>query len=141
MCEKNMENVIKRLQTEGVTCVVEKNGRLYLSQEKGVKPVLAWLCQDPNFLDGALAADKVVGKAAAMLFAYGKVAGLFCQVVSEPAKKVLEEAGICFSYAKLVPRIKNRAGDGLCPMEQLVIDVWDKKEAFGLLKDKVLGGK
>ncbi|HIW72699.1 MAG TPA: DUF1893 domain-containing protein [Firmicutes bacterium] len=125
------------LENEGLTCVVSRDGALFRSEERGVRPLLHWLRADPAFCRGGLAADRVVGKAAAMLFVYGGIRAVYAGVVSEPALAVLRRAGVEADYGKLVPYIINRDRTGRCPMETLVLEVDDPAEAFALLDRKV----
>jgi hypothetical protein len=67
----------------------------------------------------------VVGKAAAFLYCLLGVKALHAGVLSVPARDVLLSAGISVEWGSLVPAIRNRAGDGFCPMETAVWDLTD----------------
>ena len=84
---------------------------------RGVSDLFRLLHESPEVLEGALLADKVVGKGAAALMALGKVKEVYAEVISESAFALLEQEGIRTSYGKLVPHIINRAGTGMCPVE------------------------
>ena len=84
---------------------------------RGVSDLFRLLHESPNVLEGALLADKIVGKGAAALMALGKVKEVYADVISESAFALLEQEGIRTSYGKLVPHIINRAGTGMCPVE------------------------
>lgn len=103
---------------------------IFTSQERGVKPLLHLLSEKKGFLKGASVADKVIGKAAALLMALGEIKEVHTLIISEPAIKVFEKYNIPCFYDKKVTRIVNRAGDGLCPMETLCLDVENPQEAF-----------
>jgi len=87
-----------------------------------------------NELTGASMADKVVGKAVALLVRYAGIVAVYAGMMSESAKKALHGTGIDYSYAKLVPKILNRAGDDLCPMEKLSLAYDDPTEGALALK-------
>lgn len=125
------------LQTQAATCVCVGQGEPYISYERGIRPLLILLRQHPEQLCGAQVADKVVGKAAALLFCYGKIGQLYAQVLSRPAKEVLEKEGIAFSYGSLVERIRNRTGDGLCPMEERAMTVDSPAQAYEMFSEIV----
>jgi hypothetical protein len=78
---------------------------------------------------GYSAADKVVGKAAAFLYCLLGIRALYAGILSQPALEVLEKAGIPAQYDTLVPAIRNRAGDGFCPMETAVREITDPAHA------------
>ena len=99
------------LEKENYTCVLCRGADTVTDSRRGVKPLL-------ELLDSA--ADKVVGKAAAFLYCLLGVTALHAGVISQPALAVLEAAGITVRYDTLVPAIRNRTGDGFCPMETAV---------------------
>ena len=123
-----------------VRCAVCKD-ELFTSSERGIRPMLSWLEEDKDFLRGAAVADKIVGRAAAMLMIYGGVSEVFCEVISRGALTTLEDAGIPVSYINTCVAVSNRRGDGICPMERAVAPIKDPEEAYHLLREKVLGAK
>ena len=123
------------LLTSANTIAVVSNGEVFISQERGVKPLLHLLTEKKGFLKGASVADKVIGKAAALLMVLGEIKEVHTLIISEPAIKVFEKYNIPCYYDKKVERIVNRTGDGLCPMETLCIVVEEPKEAFQKITD------
>ena len=119
----------------GTFSLVVVNGeKMFTSENKGIKPILEILDTDSNALNGASAADRVIGGAAAFLLVYGGVAEVYGEIMSEKAAEVLENAGIAFSYGALVPHIKNRKGDDLCPLEKLCLKLKSPQYAFTRIK-------
>lgn len=84
-------------------------------------------------MQGFSAADKIIGKAAAMLFALSGVTSVYGEVMSRAALPVLQKYGIRFAFGTLTDYIVNRRGDGLCPMEQTVKELNDLTEAYEAL--------
>lgn len=80
-------------------------------------------------LKDACVADKIIGKAAALLLILGGAKAVYGEVMSENAHRLLTEAGLEVQYGSLVPYIVNRKEDGMCPMEQAVAGLSDPKEA------------
>ena len=126
----SLEQAKSLLITTNSTIVVVLNGEVFTSQERGVKPLLHLLTEKKCFLKGASVADKVIGKAAALLMVLGEIKEVHTLIISEPAIKVFEKYNIPCFYDKKVDRIVNRTGDGLCPMETLCLDVENPQEAF-----------
>ncbi len=126
----DLEQAKKRLEEENYSCVVIRNGEEAVSKERGIKPLLDWLQQDNHFFAGTSVADKVIGKAAAMLFVLGGAKTVHAKVLSEPARKIFETYKVAISYDVLTDRIKNRSGTGLCPMESRVMDTDSLQEAY-----------
>lgn len=115
----DLQQAKARLAAGDVCCVVCRNGETYTSAQRGVAPLLNWL-DDGAAFDGASAADKVVGKAAAMLFVLLGLKAVYTPVISQTALAVFEQHGVAASWDRVVPYIINRAGTGPCPMEQAV---------------------
>ena len=125
------------LENKQLTCVV-KNGEVLLrSEARGIAPLLGWLEADSNALLGACIADKVIGKAAAMLMVYGGAARVYAAVISEPAADCFEKNGLPYTYDRKVEHIVNRAGDGMCPMEQCCLTIDSPEEAYRVLRQKL----
>lgn len=101
---------------------------------RGVRPLLQLLENAPETLHGAVLADKIIGKAAAMIAALGGVAAIHTLTASESALAFLQGAGIPAAARRTVPCIINRTGDGMCPLEQTVREVNDPAAALPLLK-------
>ncbi len=104
-------------------------------RERGVADLFRLLREEPQLLRGAFIADKVVGKGAAALMVLGGVEGLFADVVSRPALELLAGAGIAVEYTVVVPGIMNRAGTGICPVEQLCAGAETAAECLPLIEE------
>ncbi|MGN0571276.1 MAG: DUF1893 domain-containing protein [Candidatus Fimenecus sp.] len=131
-----MENCKAILESEKLTCVVKCGTQILKTTDRGIKPFMQWIENGEN-LQGAVAADKVVGKAAAFLMEKAGISAVYAAVLSEPAEAVLKNAGITYTYSHLVPRIQNRKGDGLCPMESAVMEMDNAETAFAVLREKL----
>ena len=110
------------------------DGQLATSTYRGVKPLLSWL-EDPALPKGFCAADKVVGKATAYLYILLGAKAVHAGIMSQSALQVLKAGNIAASFDTLVPRIVNRAGDGMCPMEAATRDVSTPEEALLAIKN------
>lgn len=126
-----INNLKEILLKENHTIVIYKNdASVIVSDDRGVAPLMNLLKEDVKQLQDSIIADKVIGKAAALLMAYAGVKEVYTPVISKPAVDVFEKYNVKVSYDKVVDRIINRKGDGLCPMETLCIDIDDPEEAF-----------
>lgn len=132
---RDLELAVKLLNNENYTCVLCKGEQFYTSRQKGISPMLDWIDSGAD-LQGFSAADKIVGKAAAMLFVLAGIRSVHAQVLSELGKQVLEQHGIDVSYSTLTKRIINRNGDGICPMEGTVADIHTPHEAITAIRCK-----
>ena len=91
--DKHLERVKDTLTQGEYTIAVENNGKIYTSDKNGIAPLLDFL-KNPEILRGAAAADKVNGKAAAYMFLKGGLRELYAQLLSEPAKELLESRNV-----------------------------------------------
>lgn len=132
---KPLQRAISLLD-RGYTCVICDHDRVLTSRKTGIAPLLErWEAGEP--LNGVSVADRIVGKAAAMLLLLMGASEVYGSVMSEPARELLTAAGVGVSYGTLVPGIVNRTGDGPCPMEQTVAALTDPAEAPAALRQKL----
>lgn len=128
---ERMKRAETLLKESGAACVlITKESRVLESGENGVRPLMEWLRREPSALNGACAADKVVGKAAALLMAFGGVSEVYAEILSEAGEACLQEHGIPYSYGGRVPYIQNRQRTGMCPMEQCCAGIDSPAEAY-----------
>lgn len=126
----------KTILESGYTCVLVKGKMSFTSKRNGIVPMVKFL-NDEIDLEGFSVADKIVGKAVAMLFVLAEVKEVYAEVLSKTAISVLEANGIAYSYKILTDNIINRQGTGLCPMEETVKDIFDCKQAYEKIKVKL----
>lgn len=131
----NIEKAKELLASDGYTCVLCRGDTVYTSRDKGISPMLDFIDGGIS-LEGFSAADKIVGKAAAMLFVLAGVDELFAEVLSKNAADVLEKYGIAYTFGTMTDIIINRKGNGICPMEEATADIDDPAEAFIAVKNK-----
>lgn len=118
------------------TCVIVKNGKIVLtSYERGARPILNAVLEHGDGLAGAVIADKVIGRAAALLAAHAGIKEIYTHVLSEKGKGVLEEYGIAYYCNKLVASVLNRDKSDLCPLEKLTSDITSPEQAVLAIKD------
>lgn len=79
--------------------------------------------------------DKKAGRGMALLSSYLNAKMVFANIGSESGKDIFEEAKIDFEFKETVPRILNKKGDALCPIEQLSLEK-QPEEFYKLLKEK-----
>ncbi len=132
---KKAKRALKKENASAVLINKEQN-ITETSHLKGIKPILEWLKDERGILNGAFVADKIVGKAAAMLMVKGGVKKVYAEVLSRPGAKILKCAKIPYSYGKLVDKIINRDGTDICPMEKTVEGIDDIEKAYEALIEK-----
>ncbi len=128
------ETAVALLQ-EGYTCALVSKKKTLTSTQRGVTPLLAWLEGKEN-CEGMAAADKVVGKAAAYLYVLLGVSSVHAKVISRAAEEVFRRFALPYTYEESVEAIRNRTGDGFCPMERAVWRESDPQKAYELIVKK-----
>ena len=131
-----LDRACEILFDEQATCVVISGEDVYISHERGVKPLLKLLDEKRDVV-GASAADKVVGKAAAMIYVLLGIKELHAYVISSLAVEFLRAHNVSVRYDKLVPMIRNRTDTGFCPMEQATKDINEPNEALLAIRKRL----
>ncbi len=132
--KNNLEQAKNLLKSGNYTCVLSNGEDILTSFERGVKPLLGFLETKRDF-SAYSAADKVVGRGAAFLYVLLGIKILYADVLSEGAKSVLEAHGTDISFGELTPVIRNRRGDGICPMEEATNGITEPSQAlYAILK-------
>ena len=136
-----IEELKSLLSDNDYTCVIKKSDNIITSTERGIQPVITILKDNINALIGAIVCDKVIGRAAALLFVYGGISAVHTMVISKTALEVFEKNNISVTYDKLVNRIQNRTKTGLCPMETLAMDITSPEDAYDFFSKIELKGQ
>lgn len=110
--------------------VCYKNGEIKDYYQNRINDIRDILKADENALQGAIIADKVIGKVAGSILAVAGVKEIYAEVISNYAIPVLEENNIKYEYGKKVDYIINKSKTGMCPMENKYKDEKDIKKIY-----------
>lgn len=114
------------------------DGEVRTFDRRGVADLFDLLTAEPQFLRGAVVADKVVGKGAAALMISGGVAEVHTGIISEDALALFAESNVRVTFDRQVPFIRNRAGTGCCPVEALCRDCATAAECLPRIRNFIL---
>jgi hypothetical protein len=124
-----------RLRDAQLGMVVVRDGEtVWESAAPGVASLLDAVENEAR-VRGAALADRVVGRAVALVAVHGAIAAVHGEVMSEPAVAVLRSHGTLLSYDRRVQFVHNRAGTGLCPLEQLTAPIDSPSDALIALRE------
>jgi len=129
--DNDLEKAKKILQNNQYTFVLLQKGKVVkTSCERGILPFLKIIRENDQVLENAVIADKVIGKAAALLAAGHKAKAVYAVVMSQKAKEVFEDYSIFYQFNHCVDYIKNRDKSDQCPMEKLTRELGDPHIAY-----------
>jgi hypothetical protein len=128
----------QRLKRRELSLVIVKDGRiLFEDSSPGIAGLIRAIEELKDLLRGSALADRVVGRAVALLCAHSRISSLFALLLGQNALEVLRKHNIAYEYKKLVPGILDASKSGLCPLEQLCLRIDDPLEAYERLRAKV----
>src|SRR3990170_2644101 len=95
-----------KLYEEELTLTIVKNGEvIFETDSHRISGFLGAIEQFGAKLEGASLADRVAGKAIALLCVYAKISEVYAEVLSKKAKAVFEENGISHKWRELVDNV------------------------------------
>jgi Domain of unknown function (DUF1893) len=118
--------------------VIVKNGDALIKKKgDGIRPILEVIGELKEEIQGSIIGDRILGKASALLCRYSKAKGVYSPQATKTAIAVLIIAGIPSQIDEMIPYIKNRDGNDVCPFEKMLSDIDSPEEAYEVLKEKV----
>lgn len=130
----DLERARQVLEAGDYTCVLCLGERRFTSHRRGVTPLLQFIESKEDFT-GFSAADKVVGKATAMLYRLLGVKAVWGKVMSKGAVTILRQAEIAVCFEQLTDHIINRTKTGPCPMEAATAHTDEPREALKIIQE------
>jgi hypothetical protein len=132
---KDLEIAEERLKQKNLALVIVKGGNVvFKTSSHGLGGLLKAIeALDKEMRDSSVA-DKIVGRAAALLCVYARVFAVFAVTASERAIQVLKVNNVLCKFEDRVPYILNLEKTDICPFEKLVINLSNPKEAYERLK-------
>lgn len=109
---------------------VKDSQSIFETEMGGVDGFLKAIEKLDNYLLGASVADRIVGKATALLCAYSSMKAVFAVTVSKSGLEALKSYSIPCEFENLVPSILNTERTDKCPFEKLVEDITNPKQAY-----------
>ncbi len=125
------------LNDNNYTCVLMKDDIVCYSEKRGMEPLLE-LYDDENSYEGYSAADRVIGKAAAMVYVELGVKEVYVRLISKAALALLRNNGISVFYDEIASIILCRDKTDFCPMEKTVMNIDSIEEGIIAIKNKFI---
>ena len=134
-----MSRYLALLEDSGQNLLVFRDGEvIFSSGSRGVAPLVEAVdAFGREGLMGVVTADRIVGRAAALLNVYMGAVEVHALLISAGAEEVLGEHGVGFEFREETDAIKMRDGVVFCPFERLVQGVSDPGEAYLMIRAKL----
>ena len=127
----------QRLKQKDLALVIAKNGKIVFETElHGINGLLNAMEQSKKGMKGSSVADKIVGRAAALLLVYSGVVAAFGVTASDGAIQVLKDYNVFLEFEKSVACILNYEKNDVCPFEKLTACISNPLEAYKVLKQR-----
>ena len=136
-----LDAYLAELDKTGMCLMIWKGGEvIFSSPSKGIRPHLEALERlGKEKLAGSVMADKIVGRAAALLMLYSVPTEVHAGVITTKAKELLMTNGVKVCPDVEVPAIKEKDGRIYCPFEAMVQGITDPEEAYPAIVAKMRG--
>ena len=132
---RDMQTAKDILTQRKLTLVIVKNGKvLFETDSPRISGFIKAIDSLGNELKGASVADRVVGKAIALLCVYSGIREVYAEVLSKKAKTMLEKYSIPVEWNELVDNVLDLTKTGMCPLEKVAEGISDPKESYTAFK-------
>ena len=134
--DKDFKKAKEEFSTGKYTLVICKDSDISTSDVTGIRPLMK-LINEKKDCKGYSAADKIVGRAAAFLYTLLGVKNVYGEVMSKGAIEIFKKEGINYEYKTLTEFIENRKKNGICPMDEAVLNCTNANDACEAIRQKM----
>jgi hypothetical protein len=139
---RDLELAREILSTTDCSIVVISYGKIWKKKTgEGIRPILETIEEMGEDIHGSIIGARILGRASALLCRYAKAEGVYSLQGTKTGIALLIMAGVPCQVDELIPFIKNRPGDDMCPFEKMLEDIISPEEAYKILKEKVIEGQ
>jgi hypothetical protein len=132
---QDLEIAKKQLYSKNLTLVIVKNGIiLFQTDTHKISGVIGAIEKFGAQLNGASVADRVAGKALALLCVYAGIGQIYAEVLSRKALAVFEDNKIMFEWKEIIDNVLDIDKTGVCPFEKVAANISDPKESYATFK-------
>ncbi len=134
----DLELAKQTLRADSLAFVLAKDGAILRTGTRaGIGELIEVMDALGDAARGAVLADKIAGKAVAMVARAARLRAVYSPLASQAARDALDIDHIVLEYDRLVPLILNQRNDGPCPMERLTLPIDDPLQAVDALREFV----
>ena len=132
---QDIEIAKKELYDKELTLAIVKNGSvLFETDSHRISGFISAIDKFGIRLNGASVADRVAGKALALLCVYGGVKQVYAEVLSQKAQAVFESNDILFDWKEIIENVLDMNKTGMCPFEKVAANISNPKESYAVFR-------
>jgi hypothetical protein len=132
---QDLEIAKKQLYDKELTLAIVKEGQiLFQTDSHRISGFIRAIDTLGNQLNGASVADRVAGKALALLCIYAGIREVYAEVLSKKAQALFEENNLACHWEKLVDNVLNLNKTGVCPFEKAADGISDPTDSYAMFK-------
>jgi len=126
--------MLEMLNRQGLSLLVFNDGELSTHANRGIQDLLSLISEQPERLNGAVVADKIIGRSAAAIMIAGGAKQVHTNLICTPARELFEANGVRIFATEEVAMILNRDRSGMCPMDTRIRDAESVEECVEILQ-------
>ena len=132
---QDLELAKKQLYNKQLTLAIVKNNQvLFQTDSHRISGFIHAIDTLGTQLKGASIADKVAGKALALLCIYAGIHEVYAEVLSKKAQTLFEENQVACQWKQLVDNVLDLNKTGVCPFEKAAAEISDPKDSYAAFK-------
>jgi hypothetical protein len=132
---QDLEIAKNQLYNKNLTLAIVKNGIiLFQTDSHRISGFIGAIEKFGVQLNGASVADRVAGKALALLCVYAGIRQIYAEILSRKAQAVFEDNKIMFEWKEIIDNVLDMNKAGVCPFEKVAADISDPIESFAAFK-------
>lgn len=131
----DLEIAKKQLHDKELTLVIVKNEQvIFQTDSHRISGFIHAIDTLGTQLNGASVADRVAGKALALLCVYAGITEVYAEVLSKNAQALFEENKVVCQWKQLVDNVLDLNKIGVCPFEKAAFGISDPETSYATFK-------
>ena len=132
---QDIEIAKKQLLEKNLTLVITKNDKIiFQTDSHRISGFINAIDTLGTQLNGASVADRVAGKALALLCIYAGINEVYAEILSKKAQSLFEENNVACQWKKLVDNVLDLNETSMCPFEKAAANITDPKDSYATFK-------
>ena len=132
---QDLELAKKQLYDKQLTLAIAKNGRIiYETDAHRISGFMRAIDTLGIQLCGASVADKVAGKALALLCIFAGIREVYAEVLSKKAQDIFNQNQVTYQWLQIVDNVLDLTKTGVCPFEKAAAEITNPDESYDAFK-------